>query len=228
MTSREAPFAAIFDWDGVIIDSAKLHELSWSKLAAEIGSTVAPGAFLRGFGMTSEHIIREIHRWSDDADRIRTLSRRKEALYRELVEQSGIEALPGVKPWLATLESAGIKSAIASSTHRLNIETVLKVIGLTNAFDIIVSAEDVSSGKPDPEVFLKAAERLQMEPSRCVVFEDAHVGVEAAHAAGMAVVAVPTTNARKELRRADVVVDRLDDLTVDRLAALVAGRAAAR
>ena len=214
------PFGAIFDWDGVIIDSAKLHEQSWRALAQELGSALAPESFIRGFGMKSARIIEEIHRWASDPAEIARLTNRKEALYRELVAQSKIAPLAGVVEWLHRVHEAGIPCAVASSTPRLNIETVLERIGLQTAFREIVSAEDVVHGKPHPEVFEKAAERLGLAPERCVVFEDAHVGIEAAHAAGMRVIAVTTTHDAEQLRAADLVVRRLDELTIGRVAAL--------
>lgn len=216
----EARFGAIFDWDGVIIDSAALHEQSWQQLARELGRTIAPESFRRGFGMKSARIIEEIHGWSNDPEEIARLTNRKEALYREIVGRSEIAPLPGVAEWLRRLREASIPCAVASSTHRQNIDAVLSRLGLQNAFEAIVSAEDVSHGKPNPEVFLKAAEKLGITAHRGVVFEDAHVGIEAAHAAGMKVVAVATTHAIDELSAADLVVRRLDDLTIERVAAL--------
>ncbi|HET7512484.1 MAG TPA: HAD family phosphatase, partial [Chthoniobacterales bacterium] len=123
--------------------------------------------------------------------------------------------------WLHRLKEAEIPSAVASSTQRANIEAVLARLGLEEAFQAIVSAEDVVHGKPDPDVFLKAAERLKMPPRKCVVFEDAYVGIQAGHAAGMKVVAVATTHSPDELREADVVVNRLDELSAEKLGALV-------
>jgi beta-phosphoglucomutase-like phosphatase (HAD superfamily) len=105
-----------------------------------------------------------------------------------------------------------VARAIGSSTHRENIEISLDVLGLRSFFRDIVSAEDVSHGKPDPEVFLRAAEKIGMAPERCVVFEDAHVGIEAARRAGMRVIAVATTNPIEELGKADRAVKRLDEL----------------
>lgn len=211
---KTPPFGAIFDWDGVIIDSAKLHEQSWHQLAHELGTAIAPGSFLRGFGMKSAQIIEQIHRWATTPEEIARLTNRKEALYREIVRQSEIVPLPGVVAWLDRLRAAAVPCAVASSTQRLNIEAVLDRLGLREAFATIVSAEDVSAGKPNPEVFLKAAAGLGLAPERCVVFEDAYVGIEAAHAAGMKVVAVATTHAPAELSAADHVVRRLDELTV--------------
>jgi beta-phosphoglucomutase family hydrolase len=222
VSARAQPlFGAIFDWDGVIIDSARLHEQSWHRLASELGTEIAPDSFLRGFGMKSAQIIEQIHRWSTDPEEIARLTNRKEALYREIVAESEIAPLPGVVEWLHRLKEAEIPAAVASSTQRANIEAVLARLGLQEAFQAIVSAEDVVHGKPDPDVFLKAAERLKMPPRKCVVFEDAHVGIEAGHAAGMKVVAVATTHSPEELREADVVVKRLDDLSLEKLGALV-------
>jgi beta-phosphoglucomutase family hydrolase len=213
-------FGAIFDWDGVIIDSGKLHEQSWQRLAQELGRPIAPGSFIRGFGMKSARIIEEIHGWAKEPAEVSRLTNRKEAIYREIAAQSEIAPLPGVAEWLQRLREAGVPCAVASSTHRLNIEVVLERIGLRKAFREIISAEDVVHGKPNPEVFEKAAARLGVAAKRSVVFEDAHVGIEAAHAAGMKVVAVTTTHPAGQLAAADLVVRRLDELTIEQVAAL--------
>jgi len=219
-SGAQPPFGAIFDWDGVIIDSASLHEQSWHRLAAELGKTIAPDSFIRGFGMKSARIIEEIHHWAREPEEIARLATRKEALYREIVAQSDIAPLPGAVEWLHLLYEANVPCAVASSTERLNIDAILKRIGLQETFAAIVSAEDAVHGKPHPEVFLKAAERLQLAPEHCVVFEDAYVGIEAGHAAGMKVVAVTTTHSIEELKAADIVVRRLDELTVEQLASV--------
>lgn len=220
MPGEAPPFGAIFDWDGVIIDSARLHEASWHRLGAELGKTIAPRSFLRGFGMKSAQIIEQIHRWATAPEEIARLTERKEALYREFVRQSEIAPLPGVATWLERLRAAGVPCAVASSTHRENIRVVLARLGLEEAFQAIVSAEDVVQGKPHPEVFAKAAARLGLTNDHCVVFEDAHVGIAAAHAAGMRVVAVTTTHPAAELAAADLIVRRLDELTIAQVSAL--------
>lgn len=213
MTQR----GAIFDWDGVIIHSAAQHDESWSRLAAENKLTLPEGHFKKGFGMKNEVIIPTILNWTSDSAEIRRLSLRKEALYREVVREKGIAALPGVENWLKQLRAAGVPCVIGSSTHRENITTTLDVLGFHAYFADIVSAEDVQHGKPDPEVFLQAAKKIGAEPSNSVVFEDALVGLAAARAAGMRVVAVTTTNTRDILAGADLVVDRLDELSVAKL-----------
>jgi beta-phosphoglucomutase family hydrolase len=215
-------WGAIFDWDGVIIDSSAHHEESWERLAAETGYPLLPGHFKRGFGMKNEKIIPDLLGWSLDPDEIHRLSLRKEALYRETVKEWGIAPLPGVVVWLDRLRDQEIPCAIGSSTHRLNIETGLSILGFTDRFASVVTAEDVQHGKPDPEVFLTAAARIGIPPQRCVVFEDALVGIEAAHRGGMLVVAVATTNPIDLLKAADFAVHRLDELTVDELASRLA------
>jgi beta-phosphoglucomutase len=129
-------------------------------------------------------------------------------LYRRLAAEEGLSPLPGAAEWVSRLGGEGWRQAIASSAPRLNVEVVLRVLGLRSAFQAIVSAEDVSAGKPDPQVFLLAAERLGVAPARCVVVEDAALGIEAARRAGMYSVGVrgaTTTDA-------DLSVDSLDEL----------------
>ena len=222
MAGEMRGLGAIFDWDGVIVDSSSHHEESWKRLARETGFTLPEGHFKKGFGMKNEFIIPNLLNWSNRPEEIRKLSLRKEELYREILLEWGIHPLQGVTEWLAELSKRRIRCAIGSSTHRLNIDTILSVLGLKDCFETIVTAEDVSHGKPDPEVFLTAAGRIGIDPSRCVVFEDALVGIEAAHRGGMKVVAVATTNRIEALQGADLAVHRLDELSVDQVAALVA------
>jgi len=208
---------AIFDWDGVIINSAPQHETSWERLAKECGKALPENHFKRGFGMKNESIIPDLLGWTSAPVEVRLLSLRKEAIYREVVREQGMTALPGVESWLQLMREAKIPCVIASSTHRENITTTLEVLGLGDFFAAIISAEDVKRGKPDPEVFLSAAQRIGVEPQDAIVFEDALVGIAAAKAAGMRVVAVATTEPKEKLAHADCVVNRLDELSVEQL-----------
>ena len=206
-------WGALFDWDGVVVDSSRHHERSWELLARETALPLPEGHFKRGYGMKNEAIIPDLLDWTRVPSEIRRLSLRKEELFRELVRAEGLEPLPGARAWIAALDGGGVPRAIASSTHRENIETLLRVLGL-GGFAAVITAEDVSRGKPDPEVFVKAAQALRLPPSRCVVFEDTHAGVAAARAAGSRVVAVSTTHPADTLREADLVVGRLDELRI--------------
>ncbi len=213
-----AAWGAIFDWDGVVIDSSKAHEESWERLAAEVGRTLPPDHFVKGFGRKNEFIIPELLEWTREPGEIHRLSLRKEELYRDVVRERGQTALPGVRIWLERLRDAGVPCAIGSSTHRANIDLILKLVGLAEFFQAIVTAEDVKQGKPDPEVFLTAAARIQRAPESCVVFEDAHVGIAAARAGHMRVVGVATTHPASALTEADIAVSRLDELVVNVIA----------
>ncbi|NBS54503.1 HAD family phosphatase [bacterium] len=211
-------WAAVFDWDGVVLDSSRHHEESWERLAREIGKPLPSGHFRRGFGRRNIEIMRDMLKWSRDLDEIDRLSRRKEELYREVVGEWGIEPLPGVRPWLERLADVGIPCGIGSSTEAKNVQLGLEKLGLTRFFQTAVTAEHVQKGKPAPDVFLEVARRLGMEASRCVVFEDAPAGVEAGRAAGMKVVGVTTTHPGAHFEGVFREVERLDELTTEELA----------
>lgn len=186
--------AAIFDWDGVVVDSSSAHERSWELLAEERGLLLPPNHFHLGFGRKNAVIIPEIYGWSQDPDEIRELGERKEALYRDILDQTGLDALPGAIQLFRNLRKAGIPVAVGTSTPRVNVDHVMHLIGAEGLVDVIISADDVARGKPDPEVFLKAAAAVGVPAADSVVFEDAVYGIEAAHAGGMKVVALATTH----------------------------------
>lgn len=207
----------LFDWDGVIIDSSRCHEKSWDLLAAEEGLDLPPGHFRKGFGMRNEHIIPQILRWSNNRNEISRLSNRKEVLYRDIVVKEGLQPLPGVVEFLSVLQDLNIPCAIGSSTPRLNIQVALESLDIYKFFNGIVSGDDVSQGKPHPEVFLLAAQLIHCRPVDCVVFEDAPVGIAAAHNGGMKAVGIATTHPAQMLRDADIVVQSFNELNYTKL-----------
>ena len=207
--------AVIFDWDGVVIDSSAQHERAWEILAKEISKLLPDGHFLLGFGKKNQVIIPEILGWATDPTTITSLSNRKEEIYRELVQASGIHVLPGARELLAALLEAGIPRSIGSSTPRANLDTIFAATGLDAFFDAIACGDDVTHGKPSPDIFLLAAQKLHMPPADCLVIEDAHVGLEAARRAGMATLAVATTNPLADLQYADAAVESLASVTLD-------------
>lgn len=211
---------ALFDWDGVVIDSSAAHEESWERLSAEEGLPLFEGHFKLGFGRKNAFIIPNLLKWTDDPAEVKRLSLRKEALYRDIIAEKGLEALPGVRDLLKFLQDQGIPCCVGTSSDRLNIETSFELLGLGEYFVDIVSSEDVSHGKPDPEVFLLAANKVDRRPERCVVFEDALYGIEAGLKGGMKVVAVATTNPIDALHEAHIAVDRLTDLDYGQLLGL--------
>ena len=205
-------WGAIFDFDGVLINSASYHEESWDILPQQENKPLPKGHFKQGFGQKNLFIIPEILKWTKNPEEIKELSLKKEALYRNLIKEKGIQPIKGVINWIKQLKENNIPIAIGSSTDLANIQKVLSLTELGLYFDKIVLAEDVSQGKPNPEVFLKAAKKIQIEPQQCVVFEDAHVGVKAAKAANMKVIAVTTTHEKSSFQSVNQTVDYLDEL----------------
>ena len=217
---QEAAWGAIFDWDGVVIDSSYNHEKSWERLAAEEGRTLPDAHFEMGFGRKNEIIIPEILGWTSDPAEITRLSLRKEALYRELVVGRKLDPMPGVREWLERLHAAGVPCSVGTSTHLANIEISMAKTGLAHFFRGVISSENVQLGKPNPEVFIKAALLVRRDPEKCVVFEDSFAGLKAARNGGMKAVGVATTNSAAALEgHADRIVHRLDELQVPDVAA---------
>ena len=211
----------IFDWDGVVVDSEALHLKSWKLLADSESLAFSPDQFKTSFGMRNERVISELLQWTQDPKQIERLSLKKESHFRALIKKKGISILPGVEPFLQTLHKHKVPCAVGSSTPRLNITSALEILGIEHYFKAIVTAEDVRIGKPNPEVFLLAAHRLNRVASYCVVFEDAPVGIEAGIAAGMTVIGVTTTHPAKALKGAKKIVSRLDELDFEQIEDLV-------
>jgi len=190
---------AVFDWDGVVIDSSVAHERSWQALAREENLLLPPDHFKRGFGKRNEIIIPEILGWSKDPQEIRRLSQQKEANYRVIARQGHIRLLPGAKELTAQLKQLGIPCVIGTSTHKANLALAFELFDLGHLFQGAVASEDVSRGKPDPEVFLKACALAGGDPSRSFVFEDSFSGIQAGLAGGFITIALATTHPREAL-----------------------------
>ena len=205
---------AIFDWDGVVIDSSLAHEESWELLAEEVGKPLPPDHFKRGFGQRNAVIIPEILKWTNNPDEIQKWSLRKEALYRDIVAERGLKALPGVRDLLDELNEAAIPCVVGTSTERANVEMSLELLSLQGRFSDMVCSEDVSRGKPDPEVFQKAAEKTGLPPARCFVIEDTAHGLEAALAGGIKAIGVATTRPAEHLAMAHWVASDMTQLNL--------------
>jgi HAD superfamily hydrolase (TIGR01509 family) len=203
--------AVLWDLDGTLVDSEEFHWLSWRDTMRPEGVDLTYAQFLASFGQRNDRILPAWLGADVDAGRMQRISEDKEAEYRRLSEAHGLTPLPGAREWLAALRTAGWKQSIASSAPRVNVDLMLRVAGLQGYFDAIVSADDVTIGKPDPQVFLKAAAKLGVPPSRCIVVEDAAAGIEGARRAGMRSVGA-TTNGQLP---ADLFVRSLADLPPD-------------
>ncbi|HKA62485.1 MAG TPA: HAD family phosphatase [Methylomirabilota bacterium] len=191
--------AAIFDMDGVLIDSGAHHRHAWRALLAELGTEPAhPEHWRLTIGRPSEEAIPLLLGRRVSGAEARRLARRKRDLYQQRA-QNGLEPVPGVPEFLHSLERHHVPRAVGTSASRWDAERLLDDLGLLRFFDVVVTADDVMLGKPDPEVWTQAARRLRVTPGHCVVFEDALVGVQAARAAGMRVIGVTTAHTEGEL-----------------------------
>ncbi len=219
MLHAELTGAVLWDLDGTLVDSGEYHWQSWRDTLAGEDFDLTYDQFLASFGQKNDRILRG---WlGDDAsvERIERLGDAKEAEYRRLAREGGLAALPGAAEWVARLKHDGWRQAVATSAPRLNVEVMLGAAGLDRLFDVIVSAEDVTVGKPDPQVFQAAAGRLHTPPDRCIVVEDAAVGIEAARRAGMRCIGVSSA-----ANTADIVVRSLEDLPADAFVSLLSAR----
>ena len=208
--------AAIWDVDGTLVDTAEMHYAAWVDLAAEIGRPFTQADFAATFGRRNPEIIRAVFDAKASDEETAKLGERKEVKYRAAARRAGVELLPGAETLLRGLRELGWPQAIASSAPRANLEMILDLTGTHEFFAAVVSAEDTQRGKPDPQVFQLAAERLGMPAERCVVFEDAVAGVEAARAARMNCVAVRFVGhhpaEKLKVAGADRVVESLADI----------------
>lgn len=220
-SNKSAPRAVLWDMDGTLVDSGAYHYEAWRETMAGLGRPLSRAEFAVTFGQRNDAILRRSIGPQISAKEIQDIGDAKEARYRALVRERGIAPLPGVREWLVRLRAAGWRQAIASSGPRLNAETIIEVLALTNTFDAIIAAEDVVHGKPDPEVFLTAAARLGVDPRRCVVVEDAPTGIEAGRRGGMRTLAVLTTHLHLE---ADRIAATLAELEPDAFARLLEER----
>lgn len=225
MSQSEQPWLAIFDHDGVLVDSFAYHQEAWLELGRREGLPLTEEFIHRTFGMTNPSIFRALLGDALSPEEVRRLGDLKEVCYRD-VARGRIVLMPGVRDVLDALSGRGAALAIGSSGPRANLELTVSSCGLTGRFAAIVSSEDITRGKPDPEVFLRAAERTGTRPDRCVVFEDAVVGIQAAKAAGMWAVGVGTTNPLEALRAAgaDECVAGLDGYSIEGLASRLTRR----
>ena len=219
-----APLAVIWDVDGTLVDTGELHFDAWVRLSKELGKEYTRDHFTATFGRRNPEIIRYLFGEHYTEESIAELGERKEGYYRAEA-QKGISLLPGVLALLEGLAAAGVKQAIGSSAPRGNLELILQMTKSSPFFGSVVGMEDTSRGKPDPQVFLTAAEKLDVPPRNCLVFEDAVAGVQAAKAGGMRCIAVSFVGHHpdEKLRAAgaDRVVHTLEEVTVEEVIGMI-------
>jgi beta-phosphoglucomutase family hydrolase len=204
-------YAVIFDMDGVLVDNAHYHERAFAEYFSQYGITLAPEMFGRG----NEELMAELFP-NESEERRRELADGKEACYRQIYEPH-IKPVAGLVKFLEELKANGIPVAAGSSAPVENIDFVLDKLQIRDYFDVVVVAAMVRRAKPAPDIYLKAAELLNVKPENCIVFEDALAGIQAARTAGMKVVGVATSLPKDRLTETDRIVNNFTEITVDEL-----------
>jgi HAD superfamily hydrolase (TIGR01509 family) len=184
--------------DGTLVNNMHFHQQAWFAFLEEHGLRVTEEEYQdKNAGILPEIIARFFPEVTD-IETVYELGRKKEQKYQEIYRPH-IQALPGLESFLSSLRRSGVRTGLATAADRGNIDFTLDALGIREYFDVIVGAEEVTKGKPDPEVFLVTAEKLGVEPADCAAFEDSNPGIRSALAAGMRVVGLATTHTNDEL-----------------------------
>ena len=208
--------AVIFDLDGVIVDTAQFHFIAWKELAAEWNYTLTPEDNEKLKGVSRMDSVNKIAQWANvqtKPEQLLDIAHRKNEIYLRFCNQlTPQHVLPGISSLINTLKANGVFISLGSASK--NARFVLDKLGLLGVFDVVVDGNDVSKSKPNPEVFLKAAQRMGVSPEHCVVLEDAPAGIEAALAANMKVIGLGDAI---ELQKAHLVLENTINLSLVQL-----------
>ena len=204
--------AVIFDMDGVLVDNRDIHIDAFEIFCDRHGLKFDRAIILKSFGQVNKQIFENLLGKGTLTDQqIIDYGLEKEDIYREIFDKK-IEPAKGLVRFLKSLKERGVKIAVGSSGPLKNVQYVLDRCGIAEYFDAIAHGDIVKNGKPDPEIFLLAAELLGVTPDECIVFEDAFVGIEAANRAGMTIIALATTFPREQLTGYDMLIDDFTEI----------------
>jgi beta-phosphoglucomutase family hydrolase len=216
-----APFAVIFDMDGVVVDNITYHFDAWRQFANRYGLTLSDEELTRYVnGRVAREVLEYLFKKELTPEEVGQYTEEKETLYRDLYRPF-LKPTPGLLSFLEGLREQNIPTAVATSAPYTNIDFTLEGTGTQHYFREIVDARHVKRGKPDPEIYLLAASRLGMAPEKCIVIEDALLGVQAGLAAGMKVIGITTTHTVEELNNTHAVIRDFQSLSIPALRQLV-------
>lgn len=198
--------AVIFDLDGTLIDNNAYHLKTWKVYLEKLNREISEEAYRKNInGRTNKDALEYIYNRKMTNEEAMVYALEKEALYREIYKDD-IKPVDGLLELLETLYQKEIPMAIATSGIQVNIDFMFQHIPIKQYFKEIVNSAHITKGKPDPEIYLKTASMLNIPVENCLVFEDAVVGLNAAHAAGMKVIAITTTQSAEELKNAEMII----------------------
>lgn len=213
-------FAVLFDMDGVIVDSNPYHKLAFQAFLKKYNRSLTDDELkTHVYGRTNQEGMPYIFQRALATTELTELADEKEALFRELY-RADIRPVAGLVPFLQKLKGQRVPMAVGTSAPAANLDFVLNSLGIRSYFDALLDSASVSRGKPDPEIYLKAAAELRIPPSQCIVIEDSLAGVQAGLNAGAKVIGITTTHTTEELANTHRVIQNFEDLTVNQLEAL--------
>ena len=214
-------FAVIFDMDGVIVDSNPAHKIALKVFCKQHGYDLSDQEMIaKIYGRTNKDWIANLFGDNLTWEEQRKFAAEKEQLFREIYAED-IQPVNGLIDFLNELKENDIARAIATSAPRSNVDFTIEKTGIESFFDIILDESHVTAGKPEPEVYLKTAEALHLDPSNCIVIEDSLSGVEAAKRAGCKVIGITTTHTENEFKGVDLVIDDFTNLSITQMNDLV-------
>jgi beta-phosphoglucomutase family hydrolase len=220
MPEPRHPIAALFDMDGVIVHSNPYHKKAFKLFLDKHNISLTDEELKENvYGRTNEEIFPYIFQEKYTPEMGKRWADEKESLFRDLFKDD-VKPVIGLMDFLEELQEQKIKCAVGTSAPVENLDFVMDALNLRPYFDAFLHEADVSEGKPSPEIYLKAAERLDTEPKSCVVFEDSVAGVKAGLNAGMKVVAVATTHSPADFEGAHLVIHDFEEMTVERMTGL--------
>ena len=213
--------AVIFDLDGTLLDNNDFHLKSWKQYLKQIGMEISDEDYKANIsGRTNKDATEHVFNKKMTNDEAEQYYLEKEKIYRELYA-TVIKPVNGLINLLTELQQNGIKMAIATSGILVNIDFMFDHVPIRHFFEQVINSTHIQNGKPDPEIFITTAQKLQVDPENCIIFEDSIAGVEAANAAGMKVVALTTTHTSNELYDADLVIDDYTQISYSQLVAML-------
>jgi beta-phosphoglucomutase family hydrolase len=198
----------ILDMDGTLIESTEADYLAWKWLFADYNQVFTFQEYIPLLGIKSVDVLH--HKLQLNGEELRQALNKKMSYFREVVEDNGIRPVPFAHSFLKSLQDYPVKVALATSSRREKMQLLMEKMEFLYFFDVIVTGEEVHHGKPAPDIFIQAAEKLGIPPEKCVVIEDAANGVAAAKNAHMKCVAITTTHSAEQLLYADLVVDTFE------------------
>lgn len=205
------PAAVIFDMDGTLVATTEGDFIAWQKLFLQYGKQLSYADYFPLLGKKSQDVVHQV--LGLEGVEAQYAMQRKMDFFEDVVREKGIVTMPFAERFLQEIKDLKIPIALATSSRKMKMKLVMKESGLAKYFSVFVTGEEVANGKPNPDIFLLAAERLKVDPSHCLVLEDAVSGVAAAKAAGMKCVAITSTHEHVDLTEADLVVNDFSELS---------------